>query len=95
LDNLKVVPVSRILPISEVKMKLTSLVTGLETGDEEVIIVRKGRPSAVLLSAKEYESLQETLEILADKDAMRAIGRSARYFRRRGRGLGVNEVFED
>lgn len=37
---------------------------------------RNGRPSAVLLSAEEYEALEETLEIHQDKDLMDALHRS-------------------
>ena len=38
----------------------------------------RGRPSAVLLSAEEYEALEETLEIVQDKELMDALQRSER-----------------
>ena len=41
-----------------------------------MLITRNGRPAAVMLSADEYESLEETLEILQDKDLMDALKRS-------------------
>ncbi len=32
-----------------------------------------GKPSAVLLATEDFESLEETIEILADTDAMRRL----------------------
>jgi PHD/YefM family antitoxin component YafN of YafNO toxin-antitoxin module len=37
------------------------------------VLTRNGRPAAVLISPDELESLEETLEILSDPKAMKAI----------------------
>ena len=56
------------LSLSEVKMKLSELVEKVNSTDEEVVITKNGRPSAVLVSPDEFESWKETLEIISDRD---------------------------
>lgn len=84
---------TRTLPISEVKTRLPELVKGVEDRDDEVVITRNGRPTAVLLSMDHYEGLQETLEILSDPKAMVEIRKNTAYFRRGGKGYTLDEVF--
>jgi prevent-host-death family protein len=61
------------LSLSEAKMKLSGLVDEVSRRDEEVVITRNGRPAAVLVSADEYESWQETLAVRSDAGLMRDI----------------------
>lgn len=56
------------LSLSEVKMKLSELVDRVRSTDEEVVITKNGRPAAVLVSAEEFESWKETIEILSSND---------------------------
>ena len=56
------------LSLSEAKMKLSALIESVKTTDEEVIITKNGSPAAVLISADEYESWQETIAIRSDKE---------------------------
>jgi antitoxin YefM len=74
-------PMARIVPFSEARATLTELLDALEEKHEHVLITRNGRPSAVMLSAEEYESLEETLDILQDKDLMEALRVSERDVR--------------
>jgi len=64
---------AKIVPFSEARSNLTELLDDLEERHEHVLITRNGRPSAVLLSADEFEALEETLEILQDSDLMEAL----------------------
>lgn len=61
------------LSLSEAKMKLSELVDRVHSTDEEVIITKNGRPAAVLVSAGEFDSWKETIEILASPDLMEEI----------------------
>ena len=61
------------LSLSEAKSKLSGLVDEVSRRDEEVVITKNGRPAAVLVSADEYESWQETLAVRADAGLMRDI----------------------
>ena len=49
------------LSLSDAKAKLSGLVDQVSRRDEEIIITKNGRPVAVLVSADEYDSWQETL----------------------------------
>ena len=84
---------TKTLPISEVKTQLPKLVREVQERDDEIVITRKGRPAAILLSVDHFEGLQETLEILSDPEAMAQIRRSEAYFRRGGKGYTLDEVF--
>jgi len=70
---------SRTLPLSEVKAKLSEVVDEVATTQERVTVTRNGRPVAVVLSTDDLEAIEETLAILSDPAAMREIqqGRAA------------------
>ncbi len=82
----------RTLPLSEVKAKLSQLVDDVESRDERVVITRKGRPAAVLVSQDDLDSWQETLEITSDRALMTEIRRGIRQVER-GQTVGYEEVF--
>ena len=66
----------QILPITDVKRDLLSLVKRIHDLRSSIAITRKGKPAAVLMSVDEYEGLLETIEILSDKKLMRIIRKS-------------------
>ncbi len=70
---------SRTLPLSEVKAKLSEVVDEVVTTQERVTVTRNGRPVAVVLSTDDLEAIEETLAILSDPAAMAEIqqGRAA------------------
>lgn len=61
------------LPLAEVRAHLSRLVDEAERTHERVEVTKNGRRAAVLLSADDYDSLMETLDILGDAEAMAAI----------------------
>ena len=83
---------ARILPLSEAKARLSQLVADLETNEEELIITRNGRPAAVLISADEFASREETREIQRDPALMREIKRGLRQLAK-GQRFTFEEVF--
>ena len=56
------------VPLSEAKDKLSALVEEADKTHEIIQITRHGHPSAVLMSADDLESLQETLHWLSQPD---------------------------
>lgn len=84
---------TKTLPISEVKTHLPELITGVQERNDEIIVTKKGRPAAIVMSIDEYESLKETLEVLGDQDLMAQIKRSEEYFAKGGKGYSYEEVF--
>ena len=63
----------RILPLAEAKAKLSQLVADVANTDEEVTITKNGRATAVLVSYEEFESWQETLAVLSDRELVEEI----------------------
>jgi len=61
------------LSLSEAKMKLSELIERVYSTDEEIVITKNGRPSAVLLSPDQYESWKETIQIKSDQELMKEI----------------------
>ena len=84
---------AKVLPISEVKARLPELVRGVEDREEEVVVTRKGKPAAVLVSHAEYERLKETIDVLSDPDLMRQIKLSRQFYASGRRGLSFEDVF--
>ena len=81
------------LPLSEVKANLSKLVDQVEDRDERIVITRKGRPAAVLVSQDDLDSWQETLEIMSDPQFLADIRRGLRQIKR-GQTVGYEELFE-
>lgn len=61
------------LPLSEVKARLSEIAEQVDRTHERVHVTRNGREYVVLLSAGDLESLEATLELLADETAMARI----------------------
>jgi antitoxin YefM len=83
---------TRMLPLSEAKARLSQIVADLEKDEEELVITRNGRPAAVLISADEFASWQETQAIRRDPTLMREIKRGLRQLEK-GQRFTFAEVF--
>jgi antitoxin YefM len=66
------------IPFSEAKAHLSELADRVEKEHERILVTRNGRPSFVLVSADDLDSLEETLDILRDGDLVDSIRRSQR-----------------
>ena len=73
----------KILPLSEVKMKLSELVEEVSSRDEEITITRNGKPVAIIISQDEFESWKETLSIRADEEFMAEIRRGLKDLKKK------------
>jgi prevent-host-death family protein len=62
-----------VLPLAEIKKRLSEIIDGVEDRHDRVVLTRYGRPAAVIMSPDELESLEETLDLLSDPKAMREI----------------------
>jgi prevent-host-death family protein len=80
-----------VLPLAEIKKRLSEIVDGVEGRHDRVVLTRHGRPAAVILSPDELESLEATLELLSDSEAMREI-RAAETAVRSGRVVSADEL---
>ncbi|MCZ7664429.1 MAG: type II toxin-antitoxin system Phd/YefM family antitoxin [Thermoleophilia bacterium] len=67
---------SETLPLADVKARLSELVERVASEHDRVLITRRGRPAAVLMSPDDLEALEETLDLLSEPDAMEEIRRA-------------------
>lgn len=61
------------LPLAEIKKRLSQIVDGVEQHHDRVVLTRRGKPAAVILSPDDLASLEETLDILSDPTALAQI----------------------
>jgi antitoxin YefM len=61
------------VPLGEARDRLSEFVAEVERTHERVTITRHGHPAAILISADDLASIEETLEILGTPGAAEAI----------------------
>ena len=81
------------LPLSEVKAKFSEMVDRVEHTHDRITVTRNGRRAAVLLSAQELESLEDSLDLLSDPAAMAQLHVSQREYAS-GDVIGAAELRE-
>ncbi|MCL1838613.1 MAG: type II toxin-antitoxin system Phd/YefM family antitoxin [Propionibacteriaceae bacterium] len=66
------------IPLATAKARLSAYVDDVFRTHERVTITRNGVPTTVLMSIDDLESLEETLALLSDRDAMSEIRQATR-----------------
>jgi antitoxin YefM len=82
------------LPLAEVKAKLSELVDRVERQQDRIVVTRRGKPAAVLVSPDDLESLEETLAILSDPELLAQI-REGLADIERGNTVPFSEIEEE
>ncbi len=77
----------RTLPLSEAEARLTQIADDVDRTHEPVTITKDGRPYVVLMSTEDLESIEATLELLADTQAVRRVQQAAQDL---GAGKGTS-----
>ena len=77
-----------ILSLAEVKSHLSELVGRVNSQHERVTVTVHGKPSAVLIAIEDLESLEDTIAILSDSEALRRLAASEAEL---ARGEGESE----
>ena len=60
------------LPLADARAQLSRLIDEATTTHERFEITRNGRRAAVLLSADDYDTLQDTIAVLSDAELLSA-----------------------
>ena len=84
---------AKTLPLSEVKTRLPELVAGVDEREEEVVVTKNGRPTAVLVNVQEYARLKETLDVLSNPALMNQIAESRAFYRTGKKGFSFEDIF--
>ena len=64
---------SKTFPLKEARAKFSSLVDKADRLSERYIVTKNGTPKAVVMGADEFESWVETLELMANPKAVKAL----------------------
>ena len=64
--------------LASVNARLAAFVDSVEVTHERIAITRNGEPAAVLISPEDLESLEETIALLSDPEAMAEIDEARR-----------------
>lgn len=70
------------ISISDARTNLPDLVSRVSKNLDRVLITVNGQPKAVLVSAQELESLEETAEVLAIPGALESIKKGAKQIKK-------------
>jgi antitoxin YefM len=87
----KILVMSETLPLAEIKAHLSEIVDRIEREHERIVLTRRGRPAAVLLSPDDLAALEDTLELLSDSAALEEI-RSSREDIAQGRTVTADAL---
>lgn len=70
------------ISISDARTNLPDLVSMVSNNLDRVVITVNGKPKAILVSAQELESLEETAEVLAIPGALASIKKGEQQFKK-------------
>lgn len=79
------------VPLSEAKNRLSELVESVDRTHERILITRNGRDTALLISVRDFESWEGTLELAMDPQAQHRV-RVARDEAEAGQVVGTDEL---
>lgn len=64
------------LPLSEVKARLSEIADEVNQTHERICVTRNGRDFVVLMAKEDLDSLEATLELLSDPEAIARVTRA-------------------
>lgn len=77
--------------LAETKAHLSELVARVGEQHERITVTVHGRPAAVILAVDDLESLEETIAVLSDSAALRALGEADAELAR-GEGENMDDL---
>ncbi|MGE3152642.1 MAG: type II toxin-antitoxin system Phd/YefM family antitoxin [Nitrospiraceae bacterium] len=66
---------NRTIALTKARMKFSTLVDGADRLSERFVVTKHGLPKAVIMSVEEFESRLETLKLLSNPTAVKALER--------------------
>jgi antitoxin YefM len=86
---------SETMSLAAVKARFSELVDRVERQQDRVIVTRNGKPAAVLISADDLESLEETLAVMSDRSIAAQVRESQKAAAAGDRGTDLDELRAD
>ena len=72
----RILVMSDTLPLAEVKAKFSEMIDRVEAQHDRITVTRNGRPAAVLMSTDDLASLEDTLDLLSNPNALNELKRA-------------------
>lgn len=79
------------MSLKELRPELPKVIENIDGKMDRYIITKRGKPVVVILSVHDYEALMETLDILADPQALAGLRRGEEDIRK-GRTRSWKEI---
>jgi antitoxin YefM len=76
------VDVQQIMPVTKVKRGLLEILKVMQEEDSTITLTRNGEAVGIMMTPDRYEALLETMEILADKNILASLKKSAEDFKK-------------
>jgi antitoxin YefM len=86
---------SETLPLTTVKARFSEIVDRVARQQDRVTVTRNGQPAAVLVSAEDLASLEETLAIMSDRSLTTQIRASEKAVAAGEAGAELDELRAD
>jgi len=83
------------MSLAAVKARFSELVDRVERQQDRVVVTRNGKPAAVLISADDLESLEETLAVMSDRSVAAQIRESHKAVAAGENGTELDELRAD
>lgn len=80
------------MSLAAVKARFSELVDRVERQQDRVVVTRNGKPAAVLISAEDLESLEETLAVMSDRSVAAQIRDSQKAIAAGEPGASLEEL---
>jgi PHD/YefM family antitoxin component YafN of YafNO toxin-antitoxin module len=82
------IDIQQIMPVTKVKRGLLDILKVMQEDDSTITLTRNGEAVGIMMTPDRYESILETMEILADKAVLAALKKSSEDFKK-------NRVYTD
>jgi len=79
------------ITLKELRPELPQVIKNIDTKLDRYIVIKRGKPVAVMLSPDDYEGLLETIDILSDKETVSRIKKAKREIKE-GKTISLEEL---
>ena len=91
-DVTRIMVMTETMSLAAVKARFSELVDRVERQQDRVVVTRNGKPAAVLISADDLESLEETLAVMSDRSIAAQLRESQQAVAAGESGTDIDEL---
>ena len=70
--------INNYIPINDAQTQFIDMISEVHHNNSTIAITKNGVPETIMMSMEQWESIQETMDILADKSALEQLRASIR-----------------